>query len=226
MRGDVDGPAKRRQRPAQSQPARARYPLPRRMLAILVLAMAGCASEGDPKPAERTLLPGSTVSTASLPAGTSDWALYESPMVPLDDSSADLAMPVVSAKGGMRGTAYFDLITVTEYRPDGSEIREVSHDDLTSKSILDWYEWSSGTTGNPPPRFSREITGYQDDGSLSISNAEGAGAITGWSNDGHLFKVVPGNQYRIRGYMRGQDIELTGAGTDIGFHLDFYALEQ
>lgn len=223
MRGDNDASAERRLRPTLT--ARTRHPLPRRMLAILVLAMAGCASAGDPKPAERTLLPGSTVSTASLPAGTSDWALYESPLVPLDDTSADLAMPVVSAKGGMRGTAYFDLVTVTEYRPDGTEIREVSHDDLTSKSIVKWYEWSSGT-GNPPPTFSRETTGYQDDGSLSISNAEGTDAITGWSNDEHLFKVVPGNQYRIRGYMRGQDIELTGAGTDIGFHLDFYAVEE
>ncbi len=224
MSAGIDGPVKRSLRPAWS--ARTRYPLPRCMLAILVLALAGCAPEADPKSAERTLLPGSTVSTASLPAGTSDWALYESPMVPLSDSSAELAMPVVSAKGGMRGTAYFDLLTVTEYRPDGTEIREVSHDDLTSESILNWYEWSSGSNGSPPPTFSRETAGYQDDGSLSISNAEGADAITGWSNDQHLFKVVPGNQYRIRGYMRGQDIELTGAGTDIGFHLDFYAVEQ
>jgi endoglucanase len=199
-------------------------------LAVLVLALAttGCTSggNGDLKSVERTLLPGSTISTSSLPAGTSDWTLYESPMAPLTDGSAVMAMPVVSAKGGMRGTAYFDLVTVIEYGPRGTEIREVAHDDLSLKTIRNWYEWSSGSNGNQPPKFVRETVGYQDDGSLSISNAEGAQAVTGWSNDQHLFKVMPGNQYRIRGYMRGQDIELAGTGTDIGFHLDFYKEKQ
>ena len=47
------------------------------------------------------------------------------------------------------------------------------------------------------------------------------GAIAGWSNDGHLFSVVPGNRYRIQGYMRGVGIDLSRSPA-IGIRLDVY----
>jgi endoglucanase len=172
---------------------------------------------------QRTLLPQSTVATPSLAAGTSGWALYDSGLVPVTDPSAVAAMPVVTAKGGMRGTAYFDTVTVTEYGPDGTEIRQVVQDGLGPDDVLNWHEWTSGGEGNQPAQFLREPAGNGDDASLSLSNADGAGAIAGWSNDEHLFKVVPGNQYRIRGHMRGQDLAPASGETNIGFHLDVYA---
>jgi endoglucanase len=55
------------------------------------------------------------------------------------------------------------------------------------------------------------------------SHARDAEAVVGWSNDGHLFKVTPGNEYRICEYMRGEDITLLSEGTEIRFHLDVYA---
>ena len=119
------------------------------------------------------------------------------------------------------GTAKFDTITVTEYGADGAEIGTVGDDQLDGDGTLDWYPWQSGGDGAAPPGLVREFAGNTDDGSLSITNPRTEGAIVGWSNDGHLFKVVPGHQYRIQGYMRGEGIDLSNAPT-IGIRLDVY----
>nr|MDQ5861513.1 hypothetical protein [Actinomycetota bacterium] len=109
-------------------------------------------------------------------------------------------------QGGMQGKAFFDAITVTEYGPDGTEIRQVVNDQLDSDATLDWHQWEFGGNAAAPAGFAREAAGYQDNGGLSISNAATTGAIAGWNNDAHLFKVVPGNRYRIQGHMRGDNI--------------------
>ncbi|WP_346959831.1 cellulase family glycosylhydrolase [uncultured Arthrobacter sp.] len=173
---------------------------------------------------QRVLLPGSRIATKPLPAGTSDWAAYDSGIVTIDDSSALAAAPLATAQGGMRGTASFDAIRVTEYGPDGTEIRRVINDPLDRDAALDWHQWQYGGAAGAPPKFAREKAGYRDDGSLSISDAMDAKAIAGWSNDAHLFKVVPGNKYRIQGHMRGQNIEASaGSAPRIGLQLDVYA---
>ncbi|MGO4120086.1 glycoside hydrolase family 5 protein [Arthrobacter sp. YAF16] len=172
---------------------------------------------------QRVLLPESRIATKSLPPGTSGWAAYDSGIVTIEDSSAVAAAPMVTAQGGMRGTAGFDAIRVTEYGPDGTELRQVINDPLDRDSTLDWHQWQYGDTA-APPKFAREKTGHQDSGSLSISNAVDATAIAGWSNDAHLFKVVPGNKYRIQGHMRGQNIAASaGSAPRIGLQLDVYA---
>lgn len=172
---------------------------------------------------QRVLLPESRIATKSLPPGTSGWAAYDSGIVTIEDSSAVAAAPMVTAQGGMRGTAGFDAIRVTEYGPDGTELRQVINDPLDRDSTLDWHQWQYGDTA-APPKFAREKTGHQDSGSLSISNAVDATAIAGWSNDAHLFKVVPGNKYRIQGHMRGQSIAASaGSAPRIGLQLDVYA---
>lgn len=198
-------------------------PVVRWVLPLLLLGLAGCASDdvSGLTADKRTLLPGSTIGTPSLPAGTSEWTVYDSGLVAVGDAAAAAAMPVISTKGGMRGTAYFDLVTVTEYRPDGTEKQQMVYDGLSSDTVLDWHSWSS--SGGEPKNLLREPKGYQDDGSLSVTNAEDAEAVVGWSNDKHLFKVTPGNKYRVRGYMRGEDVTLLGERTEIRFHLDVYA---
>lgn len=172
---------------------------------------------------EKVMLPESRISTPSLPTGTTDWAAYDSGIVPLTDASAIAATPLVTVQGGMQGTATFDAITVTEYGPDGTELRTIIDEPMDKNGTLDWYQWTFGGDPAAPPGFAREATGHEDDGSLSISDAEDASAVSGWSNDGRLFKVTSGNQYRIQGYMRGQNISST-TETDprITLHLDVY----
>jgi endoglucanase len=170
---------------------------------------------------ERTLLSGSAISTPSLPSGTTGWKLYDSGVVPIDDSSAVAAMPVAFASGGMRGTAYFDAITVTEHGPDGAQVREVVNDPLGANDTLNWFHWESGRA-SPSARLARESSGHKDKGSLSVTDAQGTGAVAGWSNDSHLFKVVPGNRYRIRGYLRGDEVTHS-EGAQVGLRLDVYA---
>jgi endoglucanase len=169
---------------------------------------------------ERVWLP-STVATPTLPAGDSDWRRYDSGMVSIEDPGAVAAIPVIYADGGMGGTAYFDSVTVTEYGPDGAEIGTVVDDQLDKDGTLDWYSWESDGNAGAPATLARETAGNQDDGSLSVTDARTENAIAGWSNDGHLFKVVPGHQYRITGFMRGQDVQLP-AGKAIGLRLDVY----
>ncbi|MFB0836128.1 glycoside hydrolase family 5 protein [Arthrobacter halodurans] len=173
---------------------------------------------------ERTYLTESAISTPSLPVGTSGWAAYDSGLVEIEDESAIAAMPLVVAQGGMRGTAYFDAVRVTEYDADGQEIRRVVDDQLDGDGTLDWYQWSSDDAA-PAPEFARESSGREDGASLSVTDATRADALAGWSNDAHLFKVVPGNQYRIQGYMRGEDIAPASAAASpqIVLKLDVYA---
>lgn len=172
---------------------------------------------------DKVLLPESRISTPSLPTGTTDWAAYDSGIIPITDANAIAAAPLVTVQGGMQGTAGFDAITVTEYSPDGTQLRQIVNEQLSKDGTLDWHQWNFG--GDPAAAvFTRETAGHQDEGSLSISNASDAAAINGWSNDAHLFKVTPGNKYRIQGHMRGQDIASTTGDTPrISLHLDVYA---
>lgn len=170
------------------------------------------------------LIQESRISTPSLPAGTSDWTHYDSGIVAISDTRAVAAKPIVTAQGGMHGTASFDSITVTEYDPDGAEIRRIVDEPLTNDAAFDWHQWQSGGDPSMQAAFQRESSGHQDDGSLSISNKVHAAAIAGWSNDAHLFRVVPGNKYRIQGFMRGQGIAPSSTTTPrIALQLDVYA---
>lgn len=172
---------------------------------------------------DRVLLPENRIATSSLPPGTSDWAPYDSGVIPIDNGQATAAAPMVTVQGGMKGTVRFDAIVVTEYGPDGAEIRKVTEALLDGDGTRDWHEWQYGGDGGATAAFAREAAGYQDNGSLSITNVA-AGATAGWSSDEHLFKVVPGNKYRIQGYMQGQDIApVAGPAPRISLQLDVYA---
>lgn len=173
---------------------------------------------------DRILLPESRIATKPLPAGTTGWTAYDSGIMAIEDPTAVAATPLVTVQGGLRGTATFDAITVTEYGPDGAELRQLVNDRLDRDGTLDWHEWQYSAGAGAGPTFVRETAGHRDNGSLSISNVVDAGMIAGWSNDGHLFRVVPGNKYRIQGHMRGQDIAATGASTPAAaLQIDVYA---
>ncbi|MGY1644095.1 glycoside hydrolase family 5 protein [Geodermatophilus sp. SYSU D00703] len=168
---------------------------------------------------ERVLLPGSGLATPPLAAGTTDWRLYDSGVVTIDAPAAVAAMPLVIAGGGMTGTAVFDAVTVTEHGPDGAVLREVVADPLDPDGTLDWYSWSSGGDG-AATRFERLPAGVEDGASLAVADAPaGEEAVAGWSNDGHLFPVTPGNSYRVQGWMRGEGVGGAGAAT---IQLDVY----
>jgi endoglucanase len=170
---------------------------------------------------ERVLLPGSAIATPPLRAGTTGWAVYDSGVVPIDDPAAVAAMPLVVAGGGMTGTAAFDAITVTEHGPDGEVLRELVTDPLDPDGTLDWYSWESTGDGAAVSRFERGTTGVDDGASLVVADPPaGESDVAGWSNDGHLFPVTPGNGYRVQGWMRGEGIGGGGAGATV--RLDVY----
>lgn len=175
---------------------------------------------GDP-----AVLPESRISTDALPLGDTGWEVYDSGKVTLEDSSAVAAMPRLVARNGMEGTAHFDSVTVTEYAPDGTELRQVVDDQLLDEDgETEWYPWER--------RF-RSTFGYQaaegdqwhrHEGELGLADATNDNLVTGWANDEHLFEVEPGNQYRIQGYMRGEDITASDDEDPvIRLELDVYA---
>ena len=170
------------------------------------------------------LLDGTRIGTPFLPVGTSGWQEYDSGMVTVDAPDATAASPQIVVGGGMEGTAHFDSIRVTEYGPGGNELREVLHDPLDEGSTGRWYPWTGRDGGDADVEHTRETSGHLDDGSLSISGTVTSGA--GWSSSENIFAVVPGNRYRIRGYMRGD--EVTGAAGEeprIGLRLELYGAQ-
>ena len=98
------------------------------------------------------------------------------------------------------------------------------HDPLDEGSTGRWYPWTGRDGGDADVEHTRETSGHLDDGSLSISGTVTSGA--GWSSSENIFAVVPGNRYRIRGYMRGD--EVTGAAGEeprIGLRLELYGAQ-
>ena len=121
----------------------------------------------------------------------------------------------------MSGTVHIDSIRVTEYDPSGVEIREVLQDQLTEDSTTTWFPWTGQDGGASSVTHTRESSGHQDDASLSISGTVTSGA--GWSSSENLFTVSPGNQYRIQGYMRGDEVTgLQGRSPRVGLQLELY----
>lgn len=175
---------------------------------------------GDP-----AALPESRISTDSLPLGDTGWEVYDSGKVTIEDSSAVAAIPRLVARNGMEGTAHFDSVTVTEYAPDGTELRQVVDDQLLDEDgEAEWHPWERRF----PSTFGYQAAGgdqwHRHEGELGLTDATNENRVTGWANDEHLFEVESGNQYRIQGYMRGEDITASdGEDPVIRLELDVYA---
>jgi len=171
---------------------------------------------------EHTILSESRIKSKSLASRTTDWARYDSGPRTISDKTAVAALPMMTVRGAMKGKVFFDALEVEEYGPDGKSIGIIKTDPLSSDETLEWYSWQSKET-EAPVKFEREHTAcYMDQACLSIADTAGRNSIAGWSNDGHLFRVIPGNSYRISGYMRGEDV-MVAKGGEIGFNLDLYA---
>lgn len=167
------------------------------------------------------VLKGNRIGTPPLPTGTTSWTEYDSGKVTIDQRDATTASPQIVVEGGMSGTVHIDSIRVTEYDPSGVEIREVLQDQLTGDSTTTWFPWTGQDGGASSVTHTRESSGHQDDASLSISGTVTSGA--GWSSSENLFTVVPGNQYRIQGYMRGDEVTgLQGRSPRVGLQLELY----
>jgi endoglucanase len=113
------------------------------------------------------------VATSSLPEGTSGWTRYDSGVVTVEDPSAVAALPQFVAEGRMDGTARVDGVTVTEYGPDGTALREVLDDPMDRSSTGSWNGWGDDDGADPSVRLEREPSGRQDDGSLSVGAEHG-----------------------------------------------------
>lgn len=167
------------------------------------------------------VLKGNRIGTPPLPTGTTSWTEFDSGKVTLDERAATTASPQIVVEGGMSGTVHIDSIRVTEYDPSGVEIREVLQDQLTEDSTTTWFPWTGQDGGASSVTHTRESSGHQDDASLSISGTVTSGA--GWSSSENLFTVSPGNQYRIQGYMRGDEVTgLQGRSPRVGLQLELY----
>lgn len=175
---------------------------------------------GDP-----VALPESRISTDSLPLGDSGWEVYDSGKVTIEDSSAMAAIPRLLARNGMEGTAHFDNVTVTEYAPDGTELRQVIDDELQDEDgETDWYPWQRRFRSTFGYQTTGEDQWHRQEGELGLTDATNEDLDSGWANDDHLFQVIPGNQYRVQGSMRGEDIAASDdEDPQIRLELDVYA---
>lgn len=162
----------------------------------------------------------------TLVPGDSSWRLYQSKPVTVTDPQVVAALPIMVARGNIRGNIQFDNLKVVEYAADGRYLGEVFHEPLNQETIWQWWDWERPVADQPGKHgLSRvENDGSNDDHSLAIA-LTGDRGIVGWSSEKRWFRVKTGHSYQVIGYMKGQAVEYdtTDAKTRAGFELDFYA---
>jgi endoglucanase len=150
----------------------------------------------------------------TLPAGDSDWALYEGAAYPVTDTRAVVAYPAMQCSSmTAAGTAWFDDFVVREYDAGGTFYRVVGEAHVTAANAGAWYPWSSdgkGVLAMDPAQ------GHADAFALSVSG-DSANAL--FSTRLVMFMVTTGHAYQISGWAKGKNLD---PGARCQFTLGFY----
>lgn len=133
----------------------------------------------------------------SVPAGDSDWTLYESPRYVIADPLITLARPGLVAER-IGGTASFDDLVVKEYDASGTFVRNVLEVDLeTMDGFSFWKEPDSAGTA----AVSTEA--HTGSGSLSITGTDHDANL---ASTQHYFVPQQGYSYSVSVWMKGAGI--------------------
>jgi len=157
--------------------------------------------------------------------GTSAWTEYASKLIEIEDPKIKFALPYFSVRGILQGEVFFDQITVSEFDEKGYFLQTIIADKISADSVLDWISWNN--LGNEQPNFNVKTIdwdGVDDSHSLAITNVKKENLIVGWLNHTLRFKVKPYHQYRVKGFMKGNNVKINYGGKPIhvGFELDLY----
>jgi len=172
---------------------------------------------------EQVLLATTSDKSPNIVNGNSDWTEYSSELIKITDPKIKAAFPTLVVRGAMQGQVYFDDFSVTEYDESGHFVQEVINEPLSAQTIWQWWDWIKPTNQTPLTTFVRLVNdGFNDAFSLSIANVYGSKSTAGWSSDTVWFQTKLGYQYRIKGHMKGTNVQLNHPSGHVGFELDLY----
>ncbi|MDQ2092283.1 glycoside hydrolase family 5 protein [Marimonas arenosa] len=176
---------------------------------------------------KEVLLPDSGIGSQNVAEGSSGWAKYDSGWAELRDPEAIAGLPVVTMRFGARGSVDFDDLNVFEFDTKRGIARKLLSAPLSESSIWQWWGWGNVDTAARQPVFTRsETDGANDRYSLRIEGITTHDEYLGWSSDSLWFQAVPGNLYKITGYMKGKDVSYPVSDGEpqefVGLELSFY----
>jgi endoglucanase len=143
-----------------------------------------------------------------IKTGTSDWTYYEGVRYTVTDHAHRLGRIALLGNNLGNGTVLADDIVLTEYAPDGSELRSMTFSFNTNQTH---YYWSNPVRGSGTwsPNQGR--------------NGSGCWKMTGSSNEAVLtditngLKLTQGNSWTVSGWMKGDSVP---AGAQVRLRLD------
>ena len=156
------------------------------------------------------------VRTAPLPAGSSDWVLYESPFL---DPGKQQNTQAFGSSGRLcknsTGKAYFGDFQILAQK--GSESPQVLVDMMIDSESIIWKKPNPGSVifGLSPQNHNNTSDGR----SLTVRES----GDSGWNETiKGTFEVQPYTKYQIKGWMKGDDIS---SGANCSYMIDFFQLD-
>ncbi len=166
---------------------------------------------------------------ARIQPGTTNWTLYQGPLVTISDAGLYSAVPVLASSNNA-GRVHFDDLVVEEFDPQGALSRRITRVDIEDSAKLPalWQyaqpmrdpfiaitsNWASASLGGSGTKRN-EASGRTGTSALSIGPVS-AGTY-GLANGMLEFGVRQGYSYRISGWMKGESV--TGDGAYLALQL-------
>ncbi len=179
------------------------------------LAWAGTGDGGKYPDTNRLILPSDLgyatgdYDNSSIPSGTTDWTYYTGTAFSVQDDSILAGRVVFLSRQIGTGTVYFDDITLDELDASGNVIRQLFRVNLSS-GTYGW--WSANGSGN----YFISSSGHQDQYSVAVSGTTDNATVSCLD---FTFRAIKHNQYRISGWMKGENIP---AGASASISTEYY----
>lgn len=149
-----------------------------------------------------------------ITTGTSDWTWYEGVPYTVTNTSHRVGRIALLGNNLSSGTVLIDDIVLTEFAPDGTELRSMT---FRYDINLKYYYWSKPVKGSGT--WSPD-QGRNGSGCLKITGSGSEAVLTDETNGVIL---TPGNSWTVSGWMKGVSVPASALAR---LRLDFYTADQ
>ncbi len=166
--------------------------------------------------------------TSKVPAGNTDWALYETPLYQVIDSLMVEAVPIIICNT-TEGIAYFDDFILKEFDSNQSLVRQqlvdMEYNDgtwfLPGKDTIKTYigNWKVQAAQVDLNKHDSTYTAHAGKYALKITGITQPYRLR---NKGYGFLVKPDHYYKLSGWMKG--VDMNGQGCRMG--IEYYKHNQ
>lgn len=139
----------------------------------------------------------STFDSPAVPPGSTDWTYYEGTRVAAAKSAIVVGKPTLVGQALGQGVVAYDDLTIKEYDPSGTFVRDIAH--LLPNSASGWYFWSNDNVG----KASLAADCKTSDHCLTLTGTDDDASYGGY---GFYFVPRPQYQYSLSGWMKGTNL--------------------